>query len=114
MATDLAQQAAEKAHQFAGWLEQRDPGSVLDEVRAFARQRPGAFLAIAFGAGVVTGRLVRGLTADPDTTSSDRVGHHPGRPVIMPLVTPPVPGARCSARLPRSTEHRRTAAPPAR
>ncbi len=69
VATDLAAQAAEKAHQFAGWLEQRDPGSVLDEVRAFARHRPGAFLAIALGAGVVTGRLVRGLTADPDTTS---------------------------------------------
>jgi len=70
VATDLAQQAAEKAHQFAGWLEQRDPGSVLDEVRSFARHRPGAFLAIALGAGVVTGRLVRGLTADPDPTDS--------------------------------------------
>jgi len=70
VATDLAAQAAEKAHQLAGWLEQRDPGSVLDEVRSFARHRPGAFLAIALGAGVVTGRLVRGLTADPDTKGS--------------------------------------------
>ncbi len=75
MATDLAQQAAEKAHQFAGWLEQRDPGSVLDEVRSFARQRPGAFLAIALGAGVVTGRLVRGLTAGSEADQLDRVGH---------------------------------------
>ena len=70
VATDLARQAADRAHQFAGWLEQRDPGSVLDEVRAFARQRPGTFLAIALGAGVATGRLVRGLTADPTTKSS--------------------------------------------
>jgi len=70
VATDLAQQGADKAHQFASWLEQRDPGSVLDEVRGFARQRPVAFLAMALGAGVLTGRLVRGLTADSDTTGS--------------------------------------------
>lgn len=79
VATDFAYQAADKAHQVAEWLENRDPGSVLDEVRSFARQRPGAFLALALGAGLVTGRLVRGLTADTDTaqgtsndTSADR------------------------------------------
>ncbi len=70
MATDLAQQAGEKAHQFAGWLEDRDPGSVLNELRSFARQRPGVFFAIALGAGVVAGRLARGLTADPDEAGS--------------------------------------------
>ena len=70
VATDLAHQAADKAHDVAAWLEGRDPGSVLDEVRSFARQRPGTFLAIAVGAGLLTGRLVRGLTADPDTTSA--------------------------------------------
>ncbi len=70
MATDLAQQAGEKAHQIAGWLEHRDPGSVLTELRSFARQRPGVFFAIALGAGVVAGRLARGLTADPDEASS--------------------------------------------
>ena len=66
VATDLAHQAADKAHQFAGWLDQRDPGSVLNEVRSYARQRPGTFLAIALGAGLVAGRLARGLAADPD------------------------------------------------
>ncbi len=66
VATDLAHQAADKAHEFAGWLDQRDPGSVVNEVRAFARQRPGMFLAVAVGAGLVAGRLARGLAADPD------------------------------------------------
>ena len=70
MATDLAQQAGDKAHQFAGWLEDRDPGSVLTELRSFARQRPGVFFAIALGAGVVAGRLARGLTTDPDEAGS--------------------------------------------
>jgi len=37
VATDLARQAADKAHQVAGWLDQRDPGSVLNEVRSYAR-----------------------------------------------------------------------------
>jgi len=70
VATDLAQQAAEKARQAAGWLADRDPGSVLDEVRSFARRKPGAYLAIALGAGVVAGRLTRGLTAPTDDSSA--------------------------------------------
>lgn len=73
IATDLAKQAGDKAHQIAQWLDNRDPGALLDEVRTFARQRPGAYLAIALGAGVLAGRLTRGLTAnraDNDATSS--------------------------------------------
>jgi gas vesicle protein len=46
-ATDLAQQAADKAHQAAGWLADRDPGALLDDVRSFARRKPGTYLAIA-------------------------------------------------------------------
>ncbi|WP_139006824.1 hypothetical protein [Arthrobacter crystallopoietes] len=63
-ATHLVSQAADKAGSVAGWLENRDPGSLLDEARRFARQRPGAFLAIAAGAGLLAGRLTRGMTAD--------------------------------------------------
>ena len=66
MATDLAHQGADKAHEIAAWLEHRDPGSVLAEVRSYARRRPGMFLAVALGAGLVAGRLARGLAADPD------------------------------------------------
>ncbi len=69
-ATDLARQASDKAHQVAQWLENRDPAAVLDEVRSFARGRPGAFLGIALGLGVVAGRLARGMTADPDETAA--------------------------------------------
>lgn len=67
--TDLARQAADRAHQAAGWLADRDPGALLDEVRSFGRRRPAAFLAIAVGAGVLAGRLTRGLTASPDSGS---------------------------------------------
>jgi uncharacterized protein YjbJ (UPF0337 family) len=73
-ATDLVRQAADKAHQAAGWLADRDPGALLDEVRSFARRKPGTYLAIALGAGVLAGRLTRGLTAPADGTPTSTTG----------------------------------------
>jgi hypothetical protein len=81
VATDLARQAADKARQTAGWLADRDPGSLLDEVRSFARKKPGTYLAIALGAGVLAGRLTRGLTAPAaDNTQAPTAPAHPGTP----------------------------------
>jgi hypothetical protein len=64
VASDLAQQASQRMGDVAGWLDQRDPGSLVAEVKQFARQRPGAFLATAAVIGLVGGRLSRGLVAD--------------------------------------------------
>ncbi len=61
VATDLVQQAAQRSSSIAQWLEGRDPGSLLDEVKGFARRKPGAFLLLAAGAGVLAGRLGRGM-----------------------------------------------------
>jgi hypothetical protein len=63
LATDLAGQAADRVQSFAGWLDHRQPGEVLDEVRDFARRRPGTFLAAAAVVGLVGGRLTRGIAA---------------------------------------------------
>lgn len=60
MATDLARQVSERARAFSSQLENREPGELLDDVRRFARQRPGSFLLGALAAGVVVGRLARG------------------------------------------------------
>jgi hypothetical protein len=71
LASDLAREAAERTSAVATWLDDREPGALLDEVRSFARQRPGAFLALAAGAGVLAGRLGRGLQAGtPDTADT--------------------------------------------
>ncbi|GAB3682437.1 hypothetical protein [Angustibacter aerolatus] len=70
LASDLARQVADRTHTVAGWLDDREPGDVLDEVRSFARQRPGAFIGIAALAGVVVGRLGRGLKDGPPETST--------------------------------------------
>lgn len=69
MAGQLARQASDQAHSLGSWLENHEPGDVLAEVQRFARRKPGAFLAIAAGAGFLSGRLTRGLTAGSDSTS---------------------------------------------
>jgi ElaB/YqjD/DUF883 family membrane-anchored ribosome-binding protein len=77
MATDLVHQASERTNAVASWLEQREPGHVLDEVTRFARQRPGTFLALAAGAGLLVGRLGRGLKAatdDANDQASEPIG----------------------------------------
>ncbi|GAB49691.1 hypothetical protein [Mobilicoccus pelagius] len=64
LAADLAQQAAARLQGVGTWLEQRGPVEVLDEVKRFARRRPGTFLAAAALTGLVAGRLTRGMTDD--------------------------------------------------
>jgi hypothetical protein len=61
MVANLVQQASQRTGSVAGWLENREPADLLEDVKVFARRRPGAFLAIAAGAGLVVGRLTRGL-----------------------------------------------------
>src|SRR3984885_9634617 len=61
MAASLAGQAASRVRDAGQWLDDRKPGQVADEVQSFARRRPAAFLALAVGAGLVAGRLTRGL-----------------------------------------------------
>lgn len=68
MASDIVSGAASRVDSVASWLDERDPGSIVDEVKGFARRRPGVFLAIAAGAGIVAGRLTRALMSDRDET----------------------------------------------
>jgi len=74
MATDLARQAASTVHSAADWLEQREPGELLEEVKTFARRRPGMFLAVALGAGLAAGRLTRGLKDEASSSGSATTG----------------------------------------
>lgn len=71
MAAQLAQQASDQAHSLGSWLESREPGDVLDEVKRFARRKPGTFLAVAAGVGFLSGRLTRSLTGDSNSSNGD-------------------------------------------
>jgi hypothetical protein len=70
MVPEVARQASDRARTVASWLEEREPGDLLDEVRRFARRKPGLFLAGAALAGVVVGRLTRGAIAAQSDSSS--------------------------------------------
>lgn len=60
MAGDLAREAASRARALREHLDGREPGQLVDDVRDFARRRPGTFLLGALVAGVAAGRLLRG------------------------------------------------------
>jgi len=72
MAASLASQVASRVRTAGQWLDDRKPGQVADEMQSFARRRPAAFLALAVGAGLVAGRLTRGLKdANSDNSAYD-------------------------------------------
>jgi hypothetical protein len=70
LASDLVRQAAQRVHSAAGWLDQRDPGSLLNEVKSYARRNPGTFIAAAAIAGALAGRLTRALASGGDDSGT--------------------------------------------
>jgi hypothetical protein len=80
LATNVARQAADRLHGAAAWLEKRQPTDLLDEVRNFARRRPGVFLLGAATAGLAAGRITRGLTPKNDEQQDADGGTAPGVP----------------------------------
>jgi uncharacterized protein YoxC len=69
-ARDLLQQGAGMIEGFANKLQNREPAELLNEVRSFARRKPGMFLLGAAVAGVVAGRLTSGVKAAHSDSSS--------------------------------------------
>ncbi|OII26298.1 hypothetical protein [Frigoribacterium sp. MCBA15_019] len=64
VAGELVRNLSGRAHGVAGWLEGRDPGSLLDDVKSYAARKPGTFIAIAAISGLLAGRVVKSLTAE--------------------------------------------------
>jgi len=72
MVSDFARQASDKAQELASWIDAREPGDLIHEVRDFARRKPGTFLLGAAVAGVLAGRLTRSAV-DVKRSESDPV-----------------------------------------
>lgn len=68
LAADLVAQASRRANTVASWLDNSDPDSVVEDVRRFARRRPGTFILIAAGVGLLAGRITRSAAGN----ASDR------------------------------------------
>lgn len=88
MASDLIRQAAGTTDTVASWLENKQPGDILGEVQKFARNNPGTFLLLAAGAGVLAGRLTRGLTAGAPESRGAAYGSPSQRSVQPQPVAP--------------------------
>jgi hypothetical protein len=86
LGVQIVRQGGDLTTKAAEFLEQREPGQLLDEVRGLARRRPGAFLLGAAFAGLLVGRAARGMKS---AHSSD--GHSPGYPTSEPAFEPVVP-----------------------
>jgi vacuolar-type H+-ATPase subunit H len=76
VATDLVGQAGDRAHGAADWLDRREPGDLLGELRTYARRHPGAFLLGAAAAGIMAGRLTRGVVAARSDDSDSAPANH--------------------------------------
>lgn len=90
---EMARQAADRTRVVADWLENREPGDLVDEVRRFARRKPGMFLLGAAVAGVAVGRLTRGAVA-ANNDDSDSAAPAPDRapaPPVTPATAAPYP-----------------------
>lgn len=74
--SDLVNQAVsmlfQRARQVTEQLESKEPMDLLDDVRRFAARRPGTFLAIAAGVGLLAGRLTRGVKDAHDDDGHDQ------------------------------------------
>lgn len=90
-ARDLIQQASGYLDSFADKLQNREPAQLLDEVRSYARRRPGMFLLGAAAAGVLAGRLTSGVRAahsDSGTSgTSGTAGGYPATNYVDPTPT---------------------------
>ncbi len=91
----LVEQAADGGYRAADYLEKNGVGGVVDNVRGFARRRPGVFLGGAALAGLAVGRLAKAGkaggsgTESGSTAGSDVVGPAPQVPPVQP---PPADG----------------------
>jgi hypothetical protein len=107
LATEVARQAAQRAHGLAEHLDRYEPADLLDQVRSYARRRPVVFLAGAAVLGVLAGRLTRNLASNDDggqrgltggsypggygTADSRTVGYPPAGYAAPEAVTPAYP-----------------------
>jgi hypothetical protein len=72
-------EAGQRLRALADRLQRTGPEGVLADLRSYARRNPGSFLLAAAAAGLVTGRLVKGMSAGSTGTQGE-AGTSTGRP----------------------------------
>jgi len=79
----LTREVGGMAHKSADFLQEREPGQLVEEVREFARRRPGAFLIGAAAAGFLVGRVTRNAKSAHSSGSANGSSDG-GRALVTP------------------------------
>lgn len=81
MAAAMVQRLSEGSRQAADYLREHGPEGVLNEVKEYARRKPGTFLLTSAVAGFVVGRIGKGLlTSGNGNGSGTSADYDPGKP----------------------------------
>jgi hypothetical protein len=75
-ARTLVEEVSRRSSDLAGYLDNRPSGQIVDDVKDFARRRPGAFILGSAVAGLLVGRLgreVKDAPASEPTSTADGV-----------------------------------------
>ncbi|MFS0867207.1 hypothetical protein AB3M83_07710 [Microbacterium sp. 179-B 1A2 NHS] len=91
--SDLVRQVSAKADEIGSWLGDRDPGSLLTEVKSFARRKPGVFIGVAALAGLAAGRLTRALAQGAPDSGESGAASSSSASTAEPASAPPQPAA---------------------
>jgi hypothetical protein len=104
LAANLTEMLATKAREMSTFLRDHEPGDLIEEVRRFARQRPGTFLLGAAVSGVIAGRLTRGAATSASTSAAGSSGRHRLDPDRSTLSASEISSSQDPARTLRSDE----------
>jgi hypothetical protein len=87
----LVDEASRRTADLSSYLDGRQFGDIVNDVKGFARQRPGAFILGSAVAGLMVGRLGRAVKDAPDSQDDDvsdpRAMGQPDTPAAYPVGT---------------------------
>lgn len=64
IASQIIGEVGNRVESVASWINDREPADLLEELKTYARRHPVTFITVAGVAGLLVGRLTRGLIAD--------------------------------------------------
>ncbi|MBW3615197.1 MAG: hypothetical protein KY439_07815 [Actinobacteria bacterium] len=94
---DYVEQAASQLNLVASRIDERGFDGVVDDVRRFARRRPGAFLLGTALAGFAAGRLIKAGRSGGDQAGQPVAALPPATPTMAPATPAVAPATPASA-----------------
>jgi hypothetical protein len=76
----VVDEAARRSGELSSYLDGHEFGEIINDVKGFARRRPGAFILGSAVAGLVVGRLGRAVKDAPDSDAATQSEARPAYP----------------------------------